>query len=296
MTSLCPQKKASLQVSSEQLFGDVLCVHPHEVHSVLSGFAPLMGKNKFRLKLYLPEDTRQLTRAADLLIPITGIYGISCLPQNSQCFPCCTISVENIIIFRVKENHHFSSASRSAGHPQQMITSSVQRLPREMGRKLQRLLMSMVRLMTKISLHLCWAEDSNGGTPELVCYCWEWHKWVAQFSHLNSAQPHRSSVLSVIMLVLPMEPRQQPGHCKLITITFLKVSLNILKTKQKGKIFLDLRAKYCKITVSHTSDNQSLHWLSWGGGKLDYCSEESSAFLLPERKINHRTFHIPHRS
>lgn len=73
--------------------------------------------------------------------------------KTVSAFPCCSTSVENIIISRVEENH-FSSASRSAGHPQQTITSSEQRLPREMGRKLQRLLMSMIRLITKISLHL----------------------------------------------------------------------------------------------------------------------------------------------
>lgn len=34
----------------------------------------------------MPEDTRQLTGAADLLIPVTEINEISCLPQNSQGF------------------------------------------------------------------------------------------------------------------------------------------------------------------------------------------------------------------
>lgn len=43
ITSLCPQKKASLQVSSEQSVGDILCMPPHRVHYVLSGFTAVLG-------------------------------------------------------------------------------------------------------------------------------------------------------------------------------------------------------------------------------------------------------------
>lgn len=59
---------------------------PCRVHSVISGFAPLVDKNKFRMKLNLPatdKNTEQLTEAADILILITVICVIF-LPTTEQ--------------------------------------------------------------------------------------------------------------------------------------------------------------------------------------------------------------------
>lgn len=89
-----------------------------------------------------------------------------------------------------------------------------------------------------------------------------------------------------------MEPRQQPGHCKFITMTFLKVFLNILKTKQKGKGLFRFKSK---ILQDHCKSH--LRWLKpplalprrWEAGLLF-----SKKLCLPSSREENKSQDLSH--
>lgn len=93
---------------------------------------------------------------------------------------------------------------------------------------------------------------------------------LAQFNHLNSPQPHQSSVL---LCITANAAQRAQITARAVQIHQHDVAEGVpqhTKTKTEWKGFLSFVKSrtlqdHCG---SHTSDEQSL-WLSWGGGKLD---------------------------